>query len=84
VKALATRDPDVAEKVMREHVQFNVAQQMKMLAAVPPFEETGTCRPRRLSRQKIFLCSNSRCERSLNLIVDSRVFSGIHCFMADD
>jgi hypothetical protein len=31
VKALATRDPDIAERAMREHVQFNVAQQMKML-----------------------------------------------------
>jgi DNA-binding GntR family transcriptional regulator len=36
VKALATRDPDAAEHAMREHVQFNVAQQMKMLAAMRP------------------------------------------------
>jgi DNA-binding GntR family transcriptional regulator len=31
VKALATRDPDIAEKAMRQHVQFNVAEQLKLL-----------------------------------------------------
>ncbi|HYG23774.1 MAG TPA: GntR family transcriptional regulator [Verrucomicrobiae bacterium] len=45
VKALATRDPDVAERAMREHVQFNVAQQMKMLESsrvTEPVKDTAS------------------------------------------
>jgi DNA-binding GntR family transcriptional regulator len=38
VKALATRDPEMAERTMREHVQFNVEQQMKMLESRRIFE----------------------------------------------
>jgi len=33
VKALASRDPELAEKTMREHVQYNVAQRLKLLEA---------------------------------------------------
>ena len=33
VTALATKDPDVAERAMRKHVQFNVSQQIEMLEA---------------------------------------------------
>lgn len=32
VKALATRDPDPAEKAMREHVSYNVAEQLEWIA----------------------------------------------------
>jgi DNA-binding GntR family transcriptional regulator len=50
VKALATRDPDVAEHAMREHVQYNVAQQMKMLAAMRPVEN-GSQMPEKAPRK---------------------------------
>jgi DNA-binding GntR family transcriptional regulator len=47
VTALATKDPEVAEKAMREHVQFNVAQQMKMLESNRPAEVDETAQPKK-------------------------------------
>jgi DNA-binding GntR family transcriptional regulator len=49
VNALATKNPDVAEKAMRQHVQFNVAQQMKMLESsrlIVPAEAPGAPKPK--------------------------------------
>jgi DNA-binding GntR family transcriptional regulator len=33
VKAIGSHDPDIAEKTMRQHVQYNVAEQLKQLNA---------------------------------------------------
>lgn len=58
VKALSTKDSDIAEKAMREHVQFNVAEQMKMLesirlndSTVAPAQSNAKAKSKRLIRK---------------------------------
>jgi DNA-binding GntR family transcriptional regulator len=41
VKALASRDAEVAEKAMREHVQFNVERQLELLEANSLLKQTA-------------------------------------------
>ena len=55
VRALASRDPDLAARTMREHVQFNVAKQLELLLAGDPAQ---LAKKARRSRAKFDVSEN--------------------------